>query len=369
MANRRCRRVPRAVAASESAMACRSVAGTRSRRPMMLRRTPSSTQCVVSVSRYSWSRRRMALTSAVGRFQFADERAKSVSVWIPRRGAASMTRRAVSAPARWPAERGSPRDVAQRPLPSEIMATCKPGPGEAACSLPWAGAGAKGREAAIGTTCEAAGTARVFSNEMEPMKISNLRRKKNNDRSNPVHETAAQTTLQCKVATQKFLPLALAGRANQSFHVIKVTLQGFASCSCQAILRLGRAALEGFCANDVVRLFQFSRVHTQIAIGCFQKSLEFVERERAIHRKRANDAEADVLVNQAVEIRWGRFARGIAHGLDNGFAVARALHAFLTRSGCLSHMVSLASVMPGYPPTEPDVHDPEAGGHEGIAPG
>ena len=35
--------------------------------------------------------------------------------------------RADSAPARCPAERGNPRDVAQRPLPSEMMATCKPG--------------------------------------------------------------------------------------------------------------------------------------------------------------------------------------------------------------------------------------------------
>jgi len=45
-AKRRCKRVPFAVAASESATASRSVAGIRSRRPMMLRRTPS---------RCSWS--------------------------------------------------------------------------------------------------------------------------------------------------------------------------------------------------------------------------------------------------------------------------------------------------------------------------
>src|ERR1700682_3375831 len=38
-------------------------------------------------------------------------------------GAASIISRAVSAPARWPADRGSPLAVAHRPLPSEMMAT------------------------------------------------------------------------------------------------------------------------------------------------------------------------------------------------------------------------------------------------------
>src|SRR5262245_34748103 len=44
---------------------------------------------------------------------------------MPRVGAASAIRRTVSTPARWPAMRGRPRRVAQRPLPSMIMATCK----------------------------------------------------------------------------------------------------------------------------------------------------------------------------------------------------------------------------------------------------
>src|ERR1700694_1517535 len=41
-------------------------------------------------------------------------------------GAASIISRAVSAPARWPADRGSPLAVAHRPLPSEMMATWMP---------------------------------------------------------------------------------------------------------------------------------------------------------------------------------------------------------------------------------------------------
>jgi len=40
---------------------------------MMLRRTPSAMQFEVSVSKYSCSNRKMALTSAGGRFQFAEE--------------------------------------------------------------------------------------------------------------------------------------------------------------------------------------------------------------------------------------------------------------------------------------------------------
>src|SRR2546428_7938308 len=45
---------------------------------------------------------------------------------MPRPGAASTTRRTAFAPARWPAGRGKPRRVAQRPLPSMIIATCMP---------------------------------------------------------------------------------------------------------------------------------------------------------------------------------------------------------------------------------------------------
>src|ERR1700676_118850 len=37
-----------------------------------------------------------------------------------------MISRAVSAPARWPADRGSPLAIAHRPLPSEMMATWMP---------------------------------------------------------------------------------------------------------------------------------------------------------------------------------------------------------------------------------------------------
>src|SRR2546428_10000043 len=43
---------------------------------------------------------------------------------MPRSGAASTARRTAAAPSRWPATRGRPRRVAQRPLPSMMIATC-----------------------------------------------------------------------------------------------------------------------------------------------------------------------------------------------------------------------------------------------------
>src|SRR6266849_3921528 len=78
----------------------------------------------VSVKRYSCSSRKIPLTSAGGRLQFAEESAKRVSVWMPRPGAVAIIRRAASAPALCPAERGKPREEAQRPFPSEMIATC-----------------------------------------------------------------------------------------------------------------------------------------------------------------------------------------------------------------------------------------------------
>src|SRR6266508_2963691 len=64
-------------------------------------------------------------TSAAGRLQLSDEKAYKLSAVMPQPGAISTTRRTAAAPARWPAARGSPRRVAQRPLPSITIATWK----------------------------------------------------------------------------------------------------------------------------------------------------------------------------------------------------------------------------------------------------
>src|SRR5881394_49637 len=67
---------------------------------------------------------RMAI-SPEGRFQLSEENPYKVSAVTPRSGLASTTRRTASMPARWPAPRARPRRVAQRPLPSMMIATCR----------------------------------------------------------------------------------------------------------------------------------------------------------------------------------------------------------------------------------------------------
>src|SRR5215468_9060909 len=55
---------------------------------------------------------------------------------MPSAGDASTTRRTASTPARCPAARGRPRRTAQRPLPSIMMATCRPSfPGRVLCII------------------------------------------------------------------------------------------------------------------------------------------------------------------------------------------------------------------------------------------
>src|SRR5216110_916240 len=104
-------------------MAVRSGPGSRSRRPISSSRTSFCARRGVSVRRYRARRRIKAATSAAGRFQLSAEKAFSVSAATPSPGAASTVRRTASAPARWPATRGRPRRVAQRPLPSITIAT------------------------------------------------------------------------------------------------------------------------------------------------------------------------------------------------------------------------------------------------------
>ena len=63
-----------------------------------------------------------AAISSLGRFQFSVEKVYSVKYSTPRRTASSVIRLTVSTPSLCPALLGRPRFVAQRPLPSIIMA-------------------------------------------------------------------------------------------------------------------------------------------------------------------------------------------------------------------------------------------------------
>src|SRR5579864_3891331 len=186
---------------------------------------------------------------------------------MPSRGAARMTRRAASAPARWPAERGRPREVAQRPLPSEMMATWRRGAGRVS-----------------GRTEEICWTA------IDCMVMFFLRRGEN---------TANYSTIQSE-KPKKFPRSALPRGADQRLHVIEVPLEGPPPRRGQAILGFGQAAGERFLAQDVVSFFQLAGVNAQITVGRFQQSFELVEGQRAIDGQRADNSQADALMNETV---------------------------------------------------------------------
>src|SRR5271165_4844654 len=133
---------------------------------------------------------------------------------MPQEGAASTTRRSAAAPARWPAMRGSPRCVAQRPLPSIMMA---------ACNL-WC------------FSCEVDMNFDVISFE-----------------------------------------LTVAHGVNQRFHVIEILFQCLTACLRKTVFGARHAAFKRLSARNVVGLFQFSRVHTQVSIGGIETLLEVVE--------------------------------------------------------------------------------------------
>jgi hypothetical protein len=61
-------------------------------------------------------------------------------------------------------------------------------------------------------------------------------------------------------------------------------------------------------------------VDAEVAVGSFEHAFEVVEAERLVRGEGADDAEADTLVNEAVELRefWGArsvFARVVASAL------------------------------------------------------
>src|SRR5258705_2446531 len=184
-------------------------------------------------------------TSPAGRFQLSAEKAYIVSAVIPRSGAASTARRTASAPARWPAPRGRPRRVAQRPLPSMMIATCR----EALCFI-------------------------------KP----NLKKKR-------------------RPAS------AGAGGTNQGFHVVEITFQRAPALRPDAVLGLGDASRERLHALHVVRVLELTGVDAEIPVRCMEQGFQLVEGESVVDRERADDAEAHALVDQAIELRRPRLRR------------------------------------------------------------
>ena len=210
---------------------------------MTSRRTPLRRQRGVSARRYSRNRRISARTSGAGRLQLSAEKAYRVSAPMPTRGAASTTRRTLCAPARCPAGRGRPLRVAQRPLPSMMMPTWRPG-----------------------NAC---------------------------DEALCVHKVLPQK----KDGPQRSRVLA-----DERLHVGQVALQRAPSRGAQAVLGAGHPALERLGAGDVAGLLELAGVHAQVAVGGLQQPLELVEGERLVDRERAHDGEPHPLVDEAVEL-------------------------------------------------------------------
>ncbi len=65
----------------------------------------------------------------------------------------------------------------------------------------------------------------------------------------------------------------------------------------------GMRPVERLVAGDVLRVLELARVHAQVAVGRVQQALQIVERQPLVHRQRADDAEAQALVNQAIEVQ------------------------------------------------------------------
>src|SRR5208282_3950992 len=224
--------LPEAVMRSADSIAATREGGTRSRRPITRRRTPSVAHFDASLRRNSSSKLSSETTSLAGRFQLFEEKAYRVRMPIPSEGADRTMRRTAATPARCPSDRGNPRDAAQRPLPSSRMATCN---------------------FVSGITVK---VLLFIKYQCEPFLFWCC------------YHLDLINTLNALIPGKdsKKTPLALARGANQSLHVIEIFLQGPPPGRRQAVFRLGQPVGEGFCARDVASVLEFPRVDAQIAV-------------------------------------------------------------------------------------------------------
>src|SRR4029453_13038341 len=75
---------------------------------------------------------------------------------------------------------------------------------------------------------------------------------------------------------------ALARRADERLHVVKVAFEGAAPGGGQAELGPRDAPLEGLGAGDVLRVLELARVDAEVAVRGFEQLLELVEGERRV---------------------------------------------------------------------------------------
>jgi hypothetical protein len=101
---------------------------------------------------------------------------------------------------------------------------------------------------------------------------------------------------------QKSGVLLFAGNADPFLHLIEVFGEGAAAGRGEAIFGAGDAAFEELYAGNVLGFFELAGVDAEIAVGGFEHALKVVEAEGIVSGEGADDAEADALVNQAIEL-------------------------------------------------------------------
>src|SRR5579859_5068848 len=91
------------------------------------------------------------------------------------------------------------------------------------------------------------------------------------------------------------------GRLDDRFDMLQVSQQRFAADLSDAVTGFGTARFKGLRAGDVTGFLELARMGAQVAIADIEQRLQFVEGEFVVRRQSAHDAEADALVDQAVE--------------------------------------------------------------------
>src|SRR5262249_3532598 len=120
----RLRRVLSCVNSSASLSSAQMSGSSPPRSPITRTLTPSRCSVARSLRMKRRKRPNRSPISLAGRDQFSEEKEKMVRYRMPSSCEAATTRRSASTPRRGPSARGSPREAAQRPLPSMMMATC-----------------------------------------------------------------------------------------------------------------------------------------------------------------------------------------------------------------------------------------------------
>jgi hypothetical protein len=101
-----------------------------------------------------------------------------------------------------------------------------------------------------------------------------------------------------------------AGDADPLFHLIEIFGEGTAAGRGQAVFGARDAAFEKFYAGNVLRFFELAGVDTEVAVRGFEHALEIIEAERVVGGEGTDDAEADALMNEAIQFWEFRSAGG-----------------------------------------------------------